>query len=87
MRQHISPEATEAAGKAFFEKLEFRLREKGMGTSASRHEILGVLTEEFKELTDAVQSNVIEDFEAELLDLMVGAYWGLASIKNGTLDW
>lgn len=86
MRQHVKPEATEAAGKAFFEKLEYRLREKGMGTFGSRHEVLGVLTEEFKELTDVVQSNRPESFEDELIDIMVGAYWGLASSKNGTLD-
>ncbi len=55
MRLNISSEATEAAGKAFFQKLEMRLMEKETGTFASRHEVLGVLQEEFQELTEAVR--------------------------------
>lgn len=87
MREIVGPEAVRAAGEAFYEKLAARLGEKGPGTFKSRHEILGVLQEEFHELVEAVQSNDRVDFEEELLDIMIGAYWGLASSKNRTLDW
>jgi NTP pyrophosphatase (non-canonical NTP hydrolase) len=86
-REIVSTEAVQAASKAFFEKLESKLKEKGLGTFKSSHEVLGVLQEEFAELVDAIRENDMEEFEEELLDIMIGAYWGLICSKNKTLDW
>jgi NTP pyrophosphatase (non-canonical NTP hydrolase) len=86
-RQVVEFEAKKAVMDDFRRMLGHRIVEKGDKTFASRHEVLGVLTEEFQELVDAVKSNSMDSFEAELLDIMVGAFWGLCSLKNQSLDW
>ena len=66
-------------------KLRMRLEEKGYHSWNSRHEILGLVTEEVMELTLAIKLNVgIED---ELLDVAVAAIYGYINVKNGKLDW
>lgn len=62
------------------QKLADRLNEKGNGAFVSRHEILGVLTEEWKKLIDTVQGGSVEDIADELADLAVGAILGCACI-------
>ena len=86
-RKQITPETIEIAVKAFRDMLEFRLREKGYGTFASRHEVLGVVAAEMNELTNAVEHENIENVEHELLDVAVGCVFGVACIKAETLDW
>lgn len=75
--------AVEAAG----DKLNRRLRQKGRGTYASRLEILGALTEEFHELTQAMISEPIagtkHSVREELLDIAVGCLFGIACIDAG----
>jgi NTP pyrophosphatase (non-canonical NTP hydrolase) len=70
-------------------KLEYRLRKKGYGAYASKHEILGILTEEYKELIDAVQSQPVvggkNSVREELLDIAVGCLFGIASIDCGAI--
>jgi hypothetical protein len=68
-------------------KLSSRLAEKGYGTFTSRHEILGVITEEYKEVVDAVHSKSNSDLEEELIDIAVGAIFGLACLQEKTVDW
>lgn len=68
-------------------KLSFRLKEKGSGTFKSRHEILGIVTEEHFELIDAVKSGTLEEVKQELLDIAVGALFGIASIEAKGVDW
>jgi len=63
-----------------------RLHEKGWGIHVSIHEILGTVTEEWKELTEAVQDNSHEEVGKKLLDLAVTATFGLASILSGKMD-
>ena len=68
-------------------ELDRRLDEKGSGTFASTHEILGVLTEEHTELIEAVRSNAVSDVRKELLDIAVGCVFAVACIDAQTVDW
>ena len=68
-------------------KLRYRLKEKGYGTFASTHEILGVLTEEYKEFVDAIQSGNQDDIESELIDIAVGSIFGVVCLREKTVDW
>lgn len=61
------------------DKLKMRLEQKGYGAYASRHEILGILAEEYKEVIDAIQLDYEDgyvQFKKELLDVAVGAIFG-----------
>ena len=65
--------------------LERRLAEKGHGSYASRHEILGILVEELDELRDAVRldgSDGYIQFQKELMDIVVGAAFGFICLEN-----
>lgn len=64
-----------------------RLDEKGYGALISRHEILGVLTEEYHEAVKAVESKPTDEVKGELVDLAVGCIFGIACIDAGALDW
>ena len=64
-----------------------RYNQKGWGISVSRHEIYGLVAEEWKELTDELQSRGINDFYSELLDLAVACLHGMVSIRTGKMDW
>lgn len=67
-------------------KLEFRLKQKGSDTYASKHEIVGILEEEFLELKEELRIDTPEgysNFGKELMDIAVGAIFGLACIKAG----
>jgi sulfatase maturation enzyme AslB (radical SAM superfamily) len=70
------------------EKLQFRMRQKGMGTYASIHEALGVLQEEMTEFEAEVHAkrNRAAQIE-ELKDIAVAAIWAIASIRSGGIDW
>lgn len=67
--------------------LEHRIDQKGEYSYSSIHEILGIITEEFDELKDAVQNNNHDEVYNELLDLAVGCAFGIACIRAGSLDW
>jgi len=69
------------------DKLESRMKEKGSQAFVSSHEILGIITEEFDELKDAVRLNIHSDVKKELMDIAVGAIFGIACIDEDTLDW
>ena len=76
------------------EKLNHRLAEKGMGTFASKHEVLGVLEEEMDELKEAVRQHNTYDRDCvkdpvyeELMDIAVGALFGAICRSNKTMDW
>lgn len=73
-------------------KIEIALRNKGRGCFASSHETLGVITEEYYELIEAIYSSSKlpekdkkEWITGELLDIAVGCIVGIASINDG--DW
>jgi hypothetical protein len=69
------------------QKLESRLKEKGRGTYASRHEWLGLLEEEMHELREAVQKGSLADVANEALDIAVGCLFGLACVRARTMEW
>lgn len=86
-RVQIAGEQIEEALEMFETMLFHRLKEKGYGTFASTHEILGIITEEFQELVDAVKNNSVGEVHRELLDLAVGAVFAIACINQKTIDW
>ena len=75
-------------------KLKFvaNLHEKGEHCLISRHEIYGVVAEEFNELTMCLHGQFrcdgpIRRFKEELIDIAVAAALGAASIEMKGLDW
>ncbi len=65
------------------QNLERRIQKFGMGKHASPAESMGILLEEWKELIDAHQSNILDDFAAETLDVGVTAIWTIVSLVFG----
>jgi NTP pyrophosphatase (non-canonical NTP hydrolase) len=86
-RTQLTDEQIMKAVNKTVEKLKFRLKQKGYGTFASKHEILGVITEEYKEFVDAVHSKNYEEMKTEIVDLAVGCIFGLACFEEETIDW
>jgi len=86
-RHQVSEESIDIAVNCLAEKLKYRLKEKGYGTFASRHEVLGVVGTEYMELGEAVEHKTMKDVEEELLDVAVGCVFGVACIKEKSLDW
>jgi phosphoribosyl-ATP pyrophosphohydrolase len=68
-------------------KLYDRLAQKGCGTFASRHEILGVVTEEYSEFVNAVHGKDREEMKSELIDIAVACIFGLVCLQENTVDW
>ena len=69
-------------------KLYFRAKQKGMGSMASGHEILGIIEDEVQEYRDEVHAKSSDARKiAELLDIAVAALFGIASIQSGGVDW
>lgn len=68
-------------------KTKYRLNEKGAGILISRHEMLGVITEEYTELCSAIENCDILDVEDELVDITVAGIVSLASLKTGKVEW
>lgn len=86
-RTQITDEEIESAMKVIKEALTKKLMQHGNGTFASTHEIYGVVAEEFDELGDALRSNNEEEFANELIDVAVGAIFGVACIYSHKTDW
>lgn len=55
---------------------------KGTENFVNAHHALGVLTEEYHELVEAVQCNNPDAIASELLDVAVAALWGLGSMMS-----
>ena len=69
------------------DKLQLRLNQRGTKTFASKHEILGIITEEYHELIEAVKNNDKHEFIEEILDVAVACVYGLACTIADTTDW
>jgi NTP pyrophosphatase (non-canonical NTP hydrolase) len=67
--------------------LRYKLNEKGYGTFSSRHEILGVVTEEYHEFVEAVHKKDHVEMKNELIDIAVGCIFSAACIEEKTIDW
>jgi hypothetical protein len=61
-------------------KLQDRVRKHGPGAYAGPHETLGILVEEMHELTESVRANRNDQTVDELVDVAVGAIFGVASL-------
>jgi len=89
-RPHVSNDAIVSAMDEMWMALRKRLNEKGYGSFASKHEIMAVIDEEIDEVHDAVRMHGDEKHQQlakELLDVAVGAVFGLACIRSETIDW
>ena len=88
MRKQITMRQAKYASLMTESKLIDRLQnDKGYGALVSRHEILGVVTEEYNELTEAVKSKTLKEVRDELIDIAVGCIFGVACIDANALDW
>lgn len=86
-RCEVTNASLDSAEKQLSIWLQKRLNRKGYHTFASIHEALGVLTEEYKELVDAVHGKDQDDIYWELRDIAVGAVFAMACMEDGTLEW
>jgi NTP pyrophosphatase (non-canonical NTP hydrolase) len=87
MRTQLNNAQINKGVEKVLEKLFYRLDQKGYGTFASRHEILGVVSEEFKEFVDAVHSKDYENMKDELIDIAVACIFGLVCLEEETVEW
>jgi len=62
------------------------LNKKGTGGFISRHEILGALAEEFREVEDAVRARDSENLAEELFDVAVVCVLADISLRFGGMD-
>lgn len=85
-REQISDNAVDNMVESLRTAIEFRLEQKGRGSVSSIHEILGIITEEYQELIDAVKSNRHDRIQKELIDLAVGAIFGAQCISEKKVD-
>ena len=86
-RVEITAAERQRAVASFFEKLEWRIKQKGPRSFASSHEVLGIITEEYGELIEAVKANDPEAVVRELHDIGVAAIFAVASAEAGGFDW
>ena len=86
-RKQVDQKCVDHAVKLFKYKLERVFQRRGRGTFTSQHEILGIITEEYHELIDAVHRNEPYDLQEELLDIAIAALFGVACMNADTMDW
>lgn len=67
------------ATRYFHKELTRRIKQKGQYSHITPHETLGLVTEEYHELLEAVHLNQSAEFGQELTDIAVGCIFGLAS--------
>lgn len=87
MRKQITKDDINQAIDVVIKKMFERLDEKGYGALRSRHEILGVVAEEFYELINAVTYDGLTRVSDELLDIAVACILGIACIDSKSVDW
>jgi phosphoribosyl-ATP pyrophosphohydrolase len=87
MRKQLNNGQVNQGIDELIKKLYSRLAQKGYGTFTSKHEILGVITEEYQEFVDAVHNKDYENMKEELLDIAVACVFGYVCIEENTVDW
>lgn len=83
-RPEVTTAEIEDGIKDVVNKLQMRLEKKGYGSYASRHEILGIITEEYQELTEAVRDDSTKgyyEYSMECLDMAVAGIFGYICMK------
>jgi len=87
-RTQVSSDAVASGVDRLNAELIRRLHEKGFGTFASKHEIMGVMLEEWEEVKLAVGGHGTKDeLVSELYDLAVAAVFGAVCIEYEFVDW
>lgn len=86
-RQPITAEQINEAFTTIQNEMQKTLNQKGCGTFVSLHEILGVITEEYVELIDAVRRESVIFVRDELVDIAVAAIFGVACIQADAVEW
>jgi len=86
-RKTISQETLKTSICQISDKTDFRLKQKGYHAWQSTHEILGIITEEYWELQEAIKNNDKDAIKKELIDIGVACHFGVACIDENTLDW
>lgn len=81
-RKQVTDAALEEAVDAVALKLHASRAKHGTGVYVSTHEVFGVLAEEVAEVFGAMKDNNIAEVKAELVDVVVAALWGIASINS-----
>jgi NTP pyrophosphatase (non-canonical NTP hydrolase) len=86
-RVNITESAIKKSTEETYDKIIYRLNQKGWHALSSTHEILGVVAEEYQELIEAIKEGDKEKIKQELLDISVACNFGMACIDSKTLDW
>ena len=76
----LSSESISKAIELLKRNITIRISRHGKICHANTHESLGIVTEEFHELVDAVKKNGVASIIREMMDVSVGALIGVASI-------
>lgn len=89
IRQQVARKHIAAGIQDIITKLDMRLNTKGDGQYASRHEIWGIIAEEYDEALDELRINTPEgydNFAKELKDIAVAAMFGYICVKYGYIQ-
>lgn len=87
-RQQLATQDFNKALDGVKEKFFYRVHQKGTGTMASNHEILGIISQEVQEYNDAIHQRLSDSHKIEeLKDIAVAAIFGIASIESQGVDW
>jgi len=89
-RKEITEQQIEPTLNQLRHKIHYRLKQYGNHSFASKHEILGLITEEYHELTEAIKTergDYLPEVRNELLDLAVACIFGVTCIDHKGLDW
>lgn len=89
-RKRIGIRLIKGALEALSRRIHQKVKKCGDHAFVSRHEILGQVTEEYLELSDAVKtdkSRFKRHIRDELFDIAIAAIWGILSIDTDSVDW
>ena len=87
LRPVISDDTVDKVLGRFRQELATEIKRKGRGGWVSSLETRGAVDEEVDEFKEAVRAHDREHMKDELIDVMVAAFWGLASEEAGGWDW
>ena len=80
MRKEVSDSTINTVTELIKNELYQRINEKGRLQFISTHECYGILKEEEHELLEALQSNDVDMFINEMVDIAVASIFSVASI-------